>query len=349
MTDPPPQTNRRDPDAVAPDEAPEREQARGLYIALVVVSPVCMVLSGLDVMVALIGSAVTLAIYWVGFLRANPRMVGLELIGIVLVAYYMLDAMAVLWIAGSALGGGAGAWLTHQRAGEDDFFFLPLAAAAAGFVMLVGLGTAFQWQPALERARELIAEQRAYLEQEIERLEAPDTGASLFQNADPELLKAWVPRAGRLFTGATLAVWSLLLWVGGRLARRRSGRFHPSRSALILFKMRQHYTFLLIVALFLEILRNLCGWQALGYVAWPLIGVFGMAALAEGLGVAAFHLAVLRAKGFLLNRIWIVVFVLIMAMILPYALLLLAAVGLLDVWFDFRRLEKIGQQLRSDS
>jgi hypothetical protein len=69
------------------------------------------------------------AVYWIVFLRADPRLTGLVLIGIILATYYQsfISHYAVLFVVAAGLGGGIGAYLTQRGAPEDDFFFLHAA------------------------------------------------------------------------------------------------------------------------------------------------------------------------------------------------------------------------------
>ncbi|MCE5229642.1 DUF2232 domain-containing protein [bacterium] len=287
-----------------------------------------------DLNTALITSALSLFVFWAGFSLANPRLIGLELIGVIVGTYYWVQPpMAVLWVTASAIAAGGGVFLFHREKDEQDYFFLVPAAAFAGFVFLIWLGAGASLKPALLRAqrelsvsrRETLALARQLEDQKIEM------GRLMREGIE------WAgPRYGVLVTTSWLTMWILVLWVAGRVSRRVLGQFQKRRHAFVLFKIRDRYIFLLIIGLILEIFNGLVPSGGMQWLAIPLLAIFALACFIEGLAIVLFFGALQRFRGQRwAGRIWNLAGVVLLFSIWQAAVL----IGLTDIWFDFRRLQ----------
>lgn len=286
-----------------------------------------------DLNTALLTSALTLFLFWVAFSLANPRLIGLELIGVILVTYYRVQPpMAVLWVTASAVAAATGVLLWHEQMREQHYFFLVPASALICFVFLVWLGAGARIEPSIMRARR---------EFKMERQQALEIAKSFDDQKLTESGKAvreWIEKSEQLFNigvaTSWLEIWILALWVFGRVSRRILGQFQSRRHSFVLFKIGQPYIFLLIIGLVLEILNGLAPRWGMQWVAFPLLVTFAVACFFDGLAVVLFYGALQRFRGHrTAGIVWDVVG--LMLAITTHAAIL---IGLSDIWFDFRRL-----------
>ncbi|HOR27094.1 MAG TPA: DUF2232 domain-containing protein [Candidatus Sumerlaeota bacterium] len=308
-----------------------------LGAALAAVTVLAIVISAVGLAGGIVGGCLAAAAYWAAFDRASPPLVGLVLIGVVLATYYVLPELAVLWVMASALAGATGVWLNRAGGREDDYFFLPAAATLAAFAILVWLGQGGRLDGPLEALRESPTQLLNLIEQENARL-IEQRQAPLFNPTQLEQLREYLPRA---WVPTLVALWVLALWLTGRVVRRAIGRFQPSRSLLVLFRLSQRYIFVLIAGLFFAILGSLYAWPTAWRIALPLLAVMYVAALVQGIAVLLFTAALRRKMGqpgLAAAMTWGGLILFIGFIRVPIGALL----GLMDVWLDFRRLERRG-------
>lgn len=277
------------------------------------------------------------------FIRANPRLTGLLLIGFTLGAYYTHSQPAVLWMLASVMAGGAMAWLMVRQGCEDDFYFIPTAVALLGFLLLLGLADGLRWGPALKQAEASLAVLHAQFQVQIQQSMSVAQSGSLF---DPEQIRQGSQLVdghfGPFIVTTIIGFWGLGLWLAGRLARRLTGRLWGRQGSIMFFRIRHPYIFLLILGLILEILSSLYAWEQLSYVAWPVLIWFAIACFVEGLGVLLFMVAIRRAAGFRRSAMVLGVAGFFLLFLRPPLGVL---IGLADVWFDFRKLGRIDETM----
>lgn len=316
------------------------------YLAVPFVAILCVLFAPLDPLLALILSGATMAAFWIGYSSIKPQWMTLQVtvltVSFYAMAVYTKGAVAhggVLWMASSAVAGAVGAVLTRRHAEEDDLFFLPLGAALLLFLLLVGVGLAGSPQAALDHAAAEIQQAKGLFQQQIDSYQSS-------AGTTPSIAKeVWAPimsQFGPFYTSLILGLWTLSLWFFGRLARRLTGQLKGHRPAIIIFRIRQPYIFLLILGLILEIFSILSSRGVLSYVAWPLLSVVAVACFFEGLGVVLFLLAIRRMMGRLSGTFWMSV--LGVAAVLTFWQVGVV-LGLADVWFDFRKLKRLRQQI----
>lgn len=326
---------------------PDRRSGIAFYLFALIAAYGCIKIAPLDPWAAVAASALTAGAFAMAFSRANPRLVALALIGFTLATYYTHPHLAVLWMVSAAMAGGAMAWLLDRQAPEDNFFFIPLAVSALAFWVLIGLADALKWAPTLDLGHQLLEGLRLQWEAEIQRIAssgANDSTANPLVNAD-QMQDSWKivrDHFGPFIVTATVGFWALAMWAASRLARQLIGRLDGRRTAIMLFRIRTPYIFLLILGLILEILSSLYAWGALVYVAWPLFAWFAMGCFFEGLGVLLFMVALRRASGRRRSAMVMGVAGLVLLLLRPLIGLL---VGLADIWFDFRKLRLIDETL----
>jgi hypothetical protein len=310
---------------------------RLIYGVAPAAAAVAAIASTKDPIVAILASMATLVVFWVAFDRANPRLVGLELIVVMLVTYYTVEPrFAALWMASAAMGGGLGCWLSKCGAREEDYYFLIPAAAGVAFLILVWIGSGLRVGEGMELAAGAIDKMRLDYEYTIERQDLKAL------SRDDEVLELLKDNFGPAMVGMLSALWVAGLWLAGRLARHHLGLLRASGGALVLFRIRPPYIFVLIAGLVLEILVSLGSGGQLHYLAIPLLAVFAAACFFAGLAVLLFYAAVAQGMGRRLSAaVWNILAMAIILLAPPVAIL----IGLADVWFDLRRLRAIEQHL----
>jgi hypothetical protein len=292
-----------------------------------------------------LASMAAATIHWLAFNRLNPRLVGLELIGLILITYYhpRLSHYAVLWVAAGALAGGAGAWLSQRPTREEDFLFQPPATAVGSYAFLIWLAEGCRIsEPARVGWRWLTAFYDTCAEG-VRELIASGQFGFLYTERDVRV-QLW------LVMLLPLLIWLSGLWMAGRMARHWSGRFDPQRAALLLFRIDRRYIFLLICGLGLWIVGILTGREQYAAVAAvPVVMLFAIACFLEGLAVILYHLALMRATSSPVAHRLMMILLLIAALLLTlYFVPICAALGLADIWFDFRRVKAVEKRLGTD-
>ncbi len=288
---------------------------------------------------SLLLSPLVVLAWWIGFARSNWRICGLELIGVVLATYYIVQPpLAVLWVVASALGGAMGAWLMLRRRREDDYFFLVPLAAAIGFVILAWLGGGARIYPALELGAGWLDGLRRGVERDFALLARESPGQAQYYR---DMLEPLGERFAVTMISTLAALWVLALWGAGRIARRGLGLLGGLRGAFILFRIGQPYIFLLIAGLVMAILDGLTPLRGLRMVAIPLLVVVAVGCFIEAMAVILFFGALQRAAGRIRTGfVWDLAGLALLLWLTPLGLLL----GLTDVWFDYRRLEAAGRR-----
>ncbi len=334
---PPDEGSEPDEEASARPEASNTPSASPLpagiiYLLVAAISFAAIFLSQNDIWLAVAASCLTTVTYWMAFLRLNPRGIGLELIIILVATYYWLTKDAVLWMTASALAGGVGAWLTNQRANEDDFLFLPAGAALISFAILLWLGMGGQLEEPIGRAQELIESWRAEVELEFERASKESTDAYLVR----EYWELIGPVFPQWSVGVVIGAWTVALWFSGRMIRALLGRMNYPFGRFIFFRIHHRYVFLLIASLILVILGFKFQRGACWTIAAPIFVVLYLATYFAGLAVILFHGTLWRKQGRRVGSLWCKVIGVGVLIVFPYAG---ALIGLADVWFDFRRID----------
>lgn len=301
------------------------------YALIALVSAATLVLSREGALAIILGGAATSAVFLYGFAQFNPRWVGLELIVLTLAGYFLLPGAPAYWLMGSALAGGLAAILTKIDVEEDDQFFLPALTGAVMTFVLFTLGQVGGWADSLTIIAGYI---ESYRESFDVLLALPENAEFRQAVTSSESWDRIHPRIGLVAVSALIGLWVLVLWLFNRFARRRMGRLGEIKSSLLLFRVRPMYTFVLIVALVLEILSLWLERRGLSSVSYPLIAASAAAFLVVHLGVAAFWAALWRASS---ERRATVGPIVLIVLALAISLYVGPIIGLADVWFDFRK------------
>jgi hypothetical protein len=316
----------------------KRGSARG-YALIALVSAGTILLSAEGPVQVIVGGAATSGVFLYGFLQFNPRIVALELIALTLLGYYLLPSAPTYWMMASALGGGVGAILALKNAEEDDHFFLPAMATGAFTLVLFVLGQEGGFADSVGIIEGYIADygaasQTMLAEPANENLRRFLTELSIWG--------AIQPRIGLVALSALMGLWVLVLWIMNRLARRRAGKFDYLFSSLLLFRVRSGYIFLLIAALIFEILSTWSERESLRALAYPLFAICAAAFLMVHVGIVAFMMAARRLESQTApSPVAAVLFLFALAL----SLYIGPIIGLLDVWFDFRKLKALRERL----
>lgn len=296
------------------------------FVMLPAAAALCVQMSLLPFPMHMIGAAAAMMAFWIGFYALNPLGVRVALVGCIMLNVARFPTLSVALLLAAALAGEVGARLTKADAGEDDYFFAPLLTLAAVMALMVTLGAGHGWMAVIGRISRSLEPMAAALRESARQFEG-------------------VPEAfysKKLILAMIAFTWALALWVAGRLARRAVGRLRGLRTSLIMFRIHVRYIFLLILGLILEIFSSLASSDSLSHMAWPILGVVALAGFLGGIGIALFLAAVRRMAGRVQEAFWITVAGIATALYCPH---LVALIGLVDVWADFRKLERLRRQI----
>ena len=109
-----------------------------------------------------------------------------------------------------------------------------------------------------------------------------------------------------------------------------------ARQSLFLFKIKEKYVFLLIFSLGIEIVRYLFDLKEFLYVSRSIFVLLGVTYFIAGLAVLGFLMQTRRWRTDTFLSRWIFIMIVLFILIKP---VICMAIGLLDIWFDFRRLK----------
>ena len=232
-----------------------------------------------------------------------------------------VTSLTGVWMGLREEGGGA-------AAGERAWMLLPVLLLAAG------LPWTLHYPELVGRAqRELHAGDQAWMEMgqqfgyRAERLGALQRAVEEQAKARDQILPYVLP--------TVLFVWVALLVAAGRsLSGWMTGvlRWPPlSRARLKGWRLPDGAVWLLLLGLALLVLQ----WSAWAPTAWTLILNTGLAYCVQGIAVVE---SLLLARG-VPPSIIVVTMVFVFALAFPVFVLTTVAVGLSDVWLDYRRIE----------
>lgn len=310
------------------------ERLRGMVVlvALPGAAAICLQASLLSPDAKILGAAVAMMAFWIGFYRLPTYVVSLVLGLCILISLRNFPQLSVAILAASALAGAVGARLTRAEAEEDDFFFIPLLTAVTVMAVLITMGVGGGWVNVAGRV--MRAMQRWVADM--------TTGLKAFYGEGVEIpdymSNIKVQLTGLIIFGA------LAQWLAGRLARRLLGRLRGLHVSLIMFRIQVRYTFLLILGLILAIFSSLGTSDTFAYLAWPVLGVVALAGFLDGLGIVLFLAALRRMAGRAQEAFWLTLLGTATALLFGQ---FTALVGLADIWMDFRKLERLRQQMEA--
>ena len=146
-----------------------------------------------------------------------------------------------------------------------------------------------------------------------------------------EELKAIYPY---YFLGGQVIFFTLSMNLILRIQRLPGVFYRP----FIFFKIKERYVFLLIFAMGVEIFRYLLEWKELLYISRPIFIFLGATYFLGGLSVLGYMVWASKARMNSIISRWFLIFLCILLLMKP---IIASAIGLLDIWFDFRKLNAI--------
>lgn len=136
------------------------------------------------------------------------------------------------------------------------------------------------------------------------------------------------------YIGFQIAAFPLVLNFILRIQRNRDIII----SHFLLFKIKERYVFLLIFGMGIEIFRYFLDRKGLLYFSRSIFVFLGVTYFLTGLAVIGFLILMQRLRS---NSLFSKVLTLVLIFIIIMKPIICSAIGLLDIWFDFRRLKTI--------
>jgi uncharacterized protein YybS (DUF2232 family) len=203
----------------------------------------------------------------------------------------------------------------------------------ASLLVLVGLRYATYGQSPLGALQALMTETVNAVEGVLkEGLQSSESGGQ------QQLLDNWAQYKNSLpyyLVGGALTLWAVVTYGILRTLRRRLGGAHVPVPPFLFLRIKERYLFILIFGIVLEILGHLGSQSGFFYISRTIILFAGITYFLVGLSLIAY---VFLAKQMKSPFSFVLKFVLLLAILFqPY---ICAILGLLDVWFDFRKLSK---------
>jgi len=222
--------------------------------------------------------------------------------------------------------------LPQKKLGSDDRIYLPALAFTCGTLILFGL------RSLLLRTTGDISSLTGFATVSTWMAQTLEEGASQLQGETRKDFLAMVANLKEVFPyyyiGGEIISFTFIMNLVMRLQRTQSEPVRP----LILFKIKEHYVFLLIFAMGAEIFRYLLERKELLYISRPLFVFLGTTYFLAGLAVVGFMIISSRTRTKTFLSRWLVIFLVVILLMKP---IVGTAIGLLDIWFDFRKLKLI--------
>jgi len=222
--------------------------------------------------------------------------------------------------------------LPQKKLGSDDRIYLPALAFTCGTLILFGL------RSLLLRTTGDISSLTGFATVSTWMAQTLEEGASQLQGETRKDFLAMVANLKEVFPyyyiGGEIILFTFIMNLVMRLQRTQSEPVRP----LILFKIKEHYVFLLIFAMGAEIFRYLLERKELLYISRPLFVFLGTTYFLAGLAVVGFMIISSRTRTKTFLSRWLVIFLVVILLMKP---IVGTAIGLLDIWFDFRKLKLI--------
>jgi len=162
------------------------------------------------------------------------------------------------------------------------------------------------------------------------------TGMLFGSRSEMGAFATWIAeRPGPFLMGSLLATQTIIGYLGLRWVRTRIGWLHPIWGNMLLFRVRVRFAPILIVALLFFVLSPYVAGVDLAAMGAPLVFWFAAGCFLAGVACAVHTVARFR----LAQRTTVAnVYLAVLAVMLFFAPHAFVIVGLVDIWFDLRRL-----------
>jgi hypothetical protein len=223
--------------------------------------------------------------------------------------------------------------LLQRRAHEDDYLYAGTGIFLICLALLSALRYATNGQSPFIALHALMTDMLDHIEQVLK-----ESAASGTSPGQQQLLEHWPQyRSSLLYylPGTALALWMVVTYSVIRMVRRRMKGASVNVPVFSFMRIKERYLFILIFGIVMEIVGRLENQEVLLYVSRTILLVTGVTYFLVGLSLVT-YLFLIKQTASLLAMVLKVAF-LIVIIFQPY---LLALLGLLDVWFDFRKLSK---------
>lgn len=227
---------------------------------------------------------------------------------------------------------------------EDDHFFLAPLLFWAPLALLAGA----LWLSGAEGVREALAHAGAQWRLAAEEIQLAAQGLQLLESGSSGGTVGWLLEEPGAFLASVVAgAYALVAYLATRWARRRVGLTSgPWASSLVRFRIQERYAAPLIVALALLALAPYFGSLHLRRLALPMLSWIGAGCLLAGIGCAMHYALALwyrmavshAAEGPSLHSVGLTFVLLGFVLLVLFAPGLLVCLGLVDIWFDIRKL-----------
>jgi len=282
---------------------------------------------------ALIAAPLIMGLSWWAAQSAPKALAGLILGGVCAILVVAAPLTACFSIAAVLSGLLLPAFLA-RRPDEDDCYYLIPVLYLATLAGLFGIDRLARSHGAWEQF------QSAFGREVVEAQAAQD--AIVAQMPLPAEEPARWRQANRLLpfraTGVSVAAAGLVFYAATAFLRRWLAAVQLTKNRFIYFRVKEIYLSILIAGLAAQAFWILKPWPLMGHVAFGLLFFSGAALLLEAISLAVFFFQRAERPNAGLAAGAGVAVALLAA---PILALPCAAVGLADVWLDFRKLDRI--------
>ena len=215
---------------------------------------------------------------------------------------------------------------------SDDQFYLP------ALIVFVGMGILFVIRRYLFHYGESILELSGLpwimdqLDQVMREGSQQFSGETAKEYED--MMRGFIEKFPYYYPGLQITLYTLVMNIILRLQKPVHIRTQP----LLFFKIKERYVFLLIFSMGIEIFRYLLDQTVILYVSRSFFMFLGTSYFIAGLAVVGYMFVMRHLRPQKMLSQWLFFVLLFLIIIKP---IICVAIGLLDIWFDFRRVKII--------
>lgn len=289
-----------------------------------------------DPLLAVLNSAFTVALVFNMLMKtAGTAPIAVSICtGIALIVFSKVSWLSLLFLA-AIMTGMLYPLLVQRRVREDDYMYVGTGIFLAYFFILIGLRYATYGQSPLDALQALMAQILNNIEEVLkEGLQSGTPGGQ------QQLFENWPQYKNSLpyyLVGSALSLWMLVTYGVTRMIRRHLKGADSPVPPFPFFRIKEQYLFVLIFGIVMEILGRLQNHESFFYISRAIFLFAGITYFLVGLSLIAYLFLVKQTQA---KSPFSPILKLVLLLVIVFQPYICAILGLLDVWFDFRKLSK---------
>lgn len=219
-----------------------------------------------------------------------------------------------------------------RRSGEDDYYYVSFGLFLGLVLLLFVLSSLVHGNSPGDRVRTIFSDINAKTQEKIDLI-YPDA-AGFSEEEFTEIMRL----LEYLIVGSFFVVYLMIFYFAGRSIRKKASMYFHPPAPFILLRVREKYVFVLIFSIALEIIGRITHIHHLFYISRSTLLVIGAYYFVVGISLVVYLLILPptpeRKSLPMIFKVGLVVLVVLSPHVCAF-------LGILDMWFNFRRLPDI--------